>query len=59
MLSKARLIRSLSRAGTRMSARSARLLRTTFQVMQHGAQPPSATASEFFFGLPQGFDLIW
>src|SRR6202030_4812855 len=58
ILSKAWVIRCRSRAGTRARARSARLLSTTFQVMQHGAQPPSAGASELLFGLPQGFELI-
>jgi hypothetical protein len=58
MLSKARASRCRSRAGTRERARSARLLSTTFQVMQHGAQSASAAARELLFGLPQGFDLI-
>jgi hypothetical protein len=52
-------MRCRSRAGTRDSARSARLLRTTFQVIQNGAQLPSAAASELLFGLSQGFDLVW
>src|SRR5438105_6171563 len=58
MLSKAWVIRRRSRAGTRTRARSARLLRTTFQVMQHGAQRPSVAASELRFGLAQGVDLV-
>ena len=56
--SKARVIRCRPRAGSRTRARSARLLRTTFQVMQHGAQWPSAAASELCCGFVQGFDLI-